>query len=86
MKFMYAGYSRNRVDEVSLETHQVNVWRNRVEEDKGGVSEEWPRGDADDDHDDQRQERVKIVLVLPVCQPDDGGTDQDDNTAKCIRK
>ena len=58
--------------------------RNGVQENQGGISKERPSSHTDDNHDNQGQNRVKIVLILPIREPYDTGADHDDNTAKSI--
>ena len=80
-----AGDALDSLDEVGLELGQVNVGRDGVEEDQGGVPEEGPGGDADDDHDDEGEDGVQVVFILPVSQPDDRGADHHHYGAQCVR-
>ena len=79
-----AGDARDALHQVGLQLGQVNVGRDGVEEDEGGVPEERPGGHADDDHDEEGEDGVEVVPVLPICQPDDGGADHHHHTAQSV--
>ena len=60
--------------------------RDGVEEDEDGLPEERPGADTDEEDDDEGEDGVEIVLVLPVGQPDHGGADQDHHAAESVRQ
>ena len=85
MKLVNISDDRKTVDEARPELWCVHMRRSGVEEDEDGVSEQGPGAEADEEHDHQAEDGVQVVPVLPVSQPDDGGTDQDHDAAKRIR-
>ena len=56
-----------------------------VEEDQGGLAEEGPGAGTHQEDQQEGEDGVQVVLVLPVCQPDDGGADQDHHAAQGVR-
>ena len=76
-------YSR---DQAGLQGIGVDVSRDGVEEDEDGLPEERPGADTDEEDDDEGEDGVEIVLVLPVGQPDHGGADQDHHAAESVRQ
>ena len=67
-----------------FQSSRVNVCRDGVEEDEDWLSEEGPGADADEEDDDEGEERVQVVFILPVSQPDDRGADENNDTAQGV--
>ena len=68
------GETRNQT---AAETVRVHMGRGGVEEDHDGVPEQGPGAQRDQEDDDQGEDGVQVVPVLPVSQPDDRGADED---------
>ena len=67
-----------------LEVQQVDVGGDGVEEDQGGVPEQWPGAHQDDQHDHQGEDGVQVEPVLPVGEHDHQGGDADHHTAQRV--
>ena len=63
----------------------IDMFWDAVEEDQGGLAEEGPGAGTHQEDQQEGEDGVQVVLVLPVCQPDDGGADQDHHTAQGVR-
>ena len=79
-------HARHLGHQPRLQVQQVDVRGDGVEEDEGGVPEERPGAHQDDDHDDQGEDGVQVVLVLPLCEHDDQGGDAHHHAAQGVRQ
>ena len=85
MKFVNVSDGWDSWYEASLKSLGVNVARDGVEEDEDWLPEEGPGAGTDQQDDDEGEDGVQVVFVLPLSQPDDGGADEDHHAAQRVR-
>ena len=78
------GDSFHRGHQPGLKVKQVDVGRDGVEEDQGGVPEQRPGAGQDDQDNHQGEDGVQVEPVLPVSEHDHQGGDADHNTAQGV--